>query len=125
MASKVPTANETKLVVRGAAVRAVAVWVLLPLFFLVTGGSFDWWEAWSWCALLLFPMSFFMVWAARNDPELLARRLKTREQDAAQRERLHRAAMDREGFGGRLDRHCRFRLEPRPGHSARHHVLPR
>jgi protein-S-isoprenylcysteine O-methyltransferase Ste14 len=85
MATAAPATNRTKGIVRGAIVRAVAAWALLPLFFLVTGGSFGWWEAWSWCALLLVPMTLFLIWAARNDPELLARRFKAREEDAIQR----------------------------------------
>jgi len=60
-------------------------WVLLPLFFLVTGGSFRWWEAWVYCALLLVPMTVFVLRTVRSDPELIEWRLKTKEKERTQR----------------------------------------
>ena len=85
-------ANETRTVqragphvARGAATRAVAAWIVLPMFFLVTGGSVTWWNAWAYCAILLVPMTVFLAAMARRDPEFLARRLQMKEKEAAQR----------------------------------------
>jgi len=84
------TVNDTRTVdgagvIRGAAARAVAAWIILPIFFLVTGGSLQWWEAWAYCAILLVPMTIFVAWMARRDPEFLARRLQMKEKETTQR----------------------------------------
>jgi len=64
---------------------AVAGWVGLPVFFMSTGGSVRWWEAWVYCAILLVPMTFFLVYIMKRDPEFLARRMKLREKETTQR----------------------------------------
>ena len=60
-------------------------WVFLPLFFLVTGGSLDWWEAWVYCFLILVPMTVFAVHWVRTDPEALERRFRMKEKERTQR----------------------------------------
>jgi protein-S-isoprenylcysteine O-methyltransferase Ste14 len=70
---------------RGVAARAVAAWVILPLFFLVSGGTLAWWQAWAYCALCLVPMTVFFAYMMRHDPAFLARRLKVKEKERAQR----------------------------------------
>ncbi len=65
--------------------KLVAGWILLPLFFLATGGSLTWWPAWVYCAALLVPLSIFVVHMIRHDPQFLARRSKIREKERAQR----------------------------------------
>jgi protein-S-isoprenylcysteine O-methyltransferase Ste14 len=72
-------------VARTAASRALAAWIALPLLFLATGGSLRWWQAWIYCAILLVPMTGFLVYMVRRDPGFIARRLKMRENEAAQR----------------------------------------
>lgn len=68
------------------AVRALlAAWVVLPLFFLVTGGTLAWWEAWVYCALILIPMTLFVSWMAPRDPAFFERRFKIKEKEQAQR----------------------------------------
>jgi len=71
--------------VTAAARRAAAAWIVLPLFFLITGGSLVWLEAWVYCAVLLVPMTVFLLYMARRDPEFLGRRMKMREPDPVQR----------------------------------------
>jgi len=70
---------------KGVAIKIIAAWVLLPLFFLATGGSFAWWETWVYCLILLGPMTAFLVYMARNDPDFIARRTKLHEKEPAQR----------------------------------------
>jgi protein-S-isoprenylcysteine O-methyltransferase Ste14 len=72
-------------VARGVVIRTLAAWVLLPLFFVATGGSLRWWEAWIYCALLLIPMTVFLLAVARRDPEFLARRFQMKEKERQQR----------------------------------------
>jgi protein-S-isoprenylcysteine O-methyltransferase Ste14 len=65
--------------------RMVLAWVVTPLFFLVTGGSLAWWEAWVYCVLVLVPMTLFVARVARTDPEFLERRLAAKEKERTQR----------------------------------------
>jgi len=65
--------------------KLVAVWILLPLVFLATGGTIRWWEAWVFCLLLLVPMTYFVFWMARRDPAFFDRRFKVSEKERAQR----------------------------------------
>ena len=76
---------ESARAAKGTATKLIAAWVLLPLFFLATGGSFAWWEAWVYCVILLAPMTVFLVYIARHDPEFIARRTKLREKERTQR----------------------------------------
>jgi len=69
---------------RKAAVRVLGAWIVLPLFFLIVGGSTGWWEAWIYCLLLLVPMTTFVAWMVRHDPAFLARRFKLREKERVQ-----------------------------------------
>lgn len=62
-----------------------AAWVGLPLFFLVTGGSLDWWQAWAYCVVILPSMTGFVLYLGARDPEFLSRRLKVREKEKTQR----------------------------------------
>jgi protein-S-isoprenylcysteine O-methyltransferase Ste14 len=59
-------------------------WVLLPAYFLITGRSLDWWQAWVWCAVLLVPMTVFGLWKARTDLDFIGRRLQMREKERPQ-----------------------------------------
>lgn len=68
-----------------AVARLAAAWILMPALLLATGGSLWWWEAWIYCALLLVPMTAFVLWAAVRDPEFIERRLRMREKERAQR----------------------------------------
>ncbi len=70
---------------RSAAVKVVAAWILLPLFFLVTGGSVAWWQAWVYCAIILVPMTLFVARMIKRDPEFIARRSRYREKEGSQR----------------------------------------
>ena len=72
-------------VARSAAVKVVAAWILLPLFFLATGGDLAWWNAWAYCAVLLVPLTAFVAHMARHDPEFIVRRSKMREKERTQR----------------------------------------
>ncbi len=68
-----------------AAAKVVAAWVVLPLFFLVTGGSTDWWQAWTYCLVVLVPMTVFVAVMVRRHPEFIARRSTYREKERTQR----------------------------------------
>jgi protein-S-isoprenylcysteine O-methyltransferase Ste14 len=78
-------AARSPTVARAAAVKVAAVWVLLPLFFLATGGDLAWWNAWAYCAVLLVPMTVFIFHMARHDPDFIVRRTTVREKERTQR----------------------------------------
>ena len=61
----------------------VTILVLFALFFL-PAGTFAYWEAWVYLSILFVPMLFFAIYLLKNDPELLARRMKMREKEAEQ-----------------------------------------
>ncbi len=65
--------------------RLAAAWIVLPSFFLLTGGSLGWWEAWVYSVLVLVPMTVFVPWMARRAPDLFARRFKMKEEEKTQR----------------------------------------
>jgi protein-S-isoprenylcysteine O-methyltransferase Ste14 len=66
-------------------IRLLAAWILLPLWFLATGGTLQWWEAWVYCVVILVPMTLFVIWTARRDPAFFERRFKVKEKEPAQR----------------------------------------
>ena len=76
--------HDVRAVARSAAVKVAAAWVLLPLFFLATGGDLAWWNAWTYCAVLLVPMTVFIVHVARHAPEFIVRRSTVREKERTQ-----------------------------------------
>jgi protein-S-isoprenylcysteine O-methyltransferase Ste14 len=75
---------------RGELIRIVLVrflaafFALLAMFFL-PAGTFVYWEAWVYLAILFLPMSLVLIYLLKNDPELLARRMKMREREAKQK----------------------------------------
>jgi len=74
-----------EILVKKAFTRVLAAWVVLPLFFLATAGSPKWWEAWVYCALILVPMTLFVVWMAPRDTAFFERRFRMKEKEQAQR----------------------------------------
>lgn len=60
---------------------AVAV---LSVMVFVPAGTVTYWEAWAFMAVLFVPMTFVLVYLLVNDPELLERRMRTKEKDAQQ-----------------------------------------
>jgi protein-S-isoprenylcysteine O-methyltransferase Ste14 len=62
----------------------VVIPVLLAMFFL-PAGTFAYWEAWAYLAILLIPMLFVLTYLLKNEPELLERRMRMREKEAKQK----------------------------------------
>lgn len=65
--------------------RIVVVIVVLFGMFFLPAGTFNYWEAWGYLAILLIPMSFALVYLYRYDPKLLERRMRLREKEASQK----------------------------------------
>ncbi|TFG75658.1 MAG: isoprenylcysteine carboxylmethyltransferase family protein [Chrysiogenales bacterium] len=58
--------------------------VLAALFFL-PAGTLDYWQAWTYMALLLMPIFLVVVYFLKKDPELLERRMRMKEKEPAQK----------------------------------------
>ncbi len=85
MAEDQTSGIDEKSAARKALVTLIGSWILLPVFFLTTGRSPDWWGAWAWCAVVLVPMTIFGFWMVRKDPDFIIRRMKMREKEKTQR----------------------------------------
>jgi protein-S-isoprenylcysteine O-methyltransferase Ste14 len=70
---------------RAALPRLVAAFVILPALLMVTAGTLAYWEAWTYLAIILIPVTLTAVTLLIRDPELLQRRMKRGEKDPAQR----------------------------------------
>jgi protein-S-isoprenylcysteine O-methyltransferase Ste14 len=58
--------------------------LILAALFFGTAGTLDYWQAWVYQAVLFTPMTLVLVYLLRRDPELLERRIHSREPIAAQ-----------------------------------------
>src|SRR5512135_2658354 len=67
------------------AVLMVSVPVLLGVTLFVPAGTLRYWQAWAFLAVLLVPMSSFVLYYLGRDPQLLERRLRTKETERPQR----------------------------------------
>lgn len=61
-----------------------AIVVLAAAFFL-PAGTFNYWEAWVYTAVLLVPAIFVLRYLMKHDPALLERRMRMREREAQQK----------------------------------------
>jgi protein-S-isoprenylcysteine O-methyltransferase Ste14 len=79
-----PTRFSDSQLTRQAAARvAIGFCALFAMLFL-PAGSFAYWQAWAYLGTLFLPLLVFCVYLLRNDPELLARRMRVKEQQARQ-----------------------------------------
>jgi len=69
-----------KLVVSRYLMALLAMGVL----FFVPAGTLDYWQAWVYLIILFLPMLFLILYLLKNNPALLARRMKTRETEVQQ-----------------------------------------
>lgn len=76
--------SKRTIVVRALARVALVVPLMLLLVFL-PAGTLDYWEAWGLLTVLTIPGIAALVYLARRNPELLERRMKSREPEADQR----------------------------------------
>lgn len=72
-------------VLAGALWRLLAIPPFFGLLFFLPAGTWRWWQAWVYIAVLLVPMAFSLPYLLARSPDLLARRMHMREQEPAQR----------------------------------------
>lgn len=70
---------------QAALLRLVGGVVVLPALLVLPAGTLAYWQAWTYLAVILIPMALTLTYLVARDPELLERRMRTRERDPAQR----------------------------------------
>ena len=59
--------------------------LFVSLLLFIPAGTLKFWNAWVFILALFIPMFFVMIYLLRNDPELLQKRMKTREKERPQK----------------------------------------
>lgn len=80
------TSFSMKKIIATAVVRFGLLVVILSVMFFLPAGTFAFWQAWVYMAVLTLPMIFVLSYLIRKDPGLLARRMKTREKETEQKQ---------------------------------------
>lgn len=60
-------------------INLVGGFLFIGAMFFIPAGTWDFWQAWVYLALLFIPMTFLSIYLLKNDPELLERRMRRRE----------------------------------------------
>jgi protein-S-isoprenylcysteine O-methyltransferase Ste14 len=55
------------------------------ILFFLPAGTFNFWEAWVYLAILMIPMVFVVRYFLKTDPQFLERRMRMREKESAQK----------------------------------------
>ncbi len=76
---------DTKALKRTALLRFLIGPVVLGAIFFGTAGTIRYWEAWVFLPVVFAPMALAVAYLIRHDPELLRRRMESREERAQQR----------------------------------------
>ena len=67
------------------AVRLLAGIPVLMLLLFLPAGTWNYWQAWVYLAVLFTPMLFALVYMLKYEPDLLERRMRAREKESTQR----------------------------------------
>ncbi|MCK6583345.1 MAG: hypothetical protein L6Q49_09635, partial [Anaerolineales bacterium] len=59
--------------------------IMFALLFFLPAGTWRYWQAWMYIGILFIPMLFVLAYFMKNDPDLLERRMKMREERSEQR----------------------------------------
>ncbi|MFM8424659.1 MAG: methyltransferase family protein [Chloroflexota bacterium] len=65
--------------------RLIAGVIMFALLFFLPAGTWRYWQAWMYIGVLIIPMFFVLAYFMKNDPALLERRMKMREERKEQR----------------------------------------
>jgi len=70
---------------RTVGVRFFMAGIMLAAVFFLTAGTFRYWQAWVFLAILLVPMCCVVLYFMKKDPELLERRMRMKEKEPEQK----------------------------------------
>lgn len=76
--------EERKALVRKMLVRFGFFFPVMGLLILLPAGTFNYWQFYVYCGLLMVPMLAVLFYFLKNDPKFLERRSKAREKEKAQ-----------------------------------------
>ena len=79
--TQISQAELIKLVI----VRFLVVLLALSAMLFLPAGTWAYWEAWVYLAILFIPVFFVLIYLLKNEPELLVRRMRLREKEAQQK----------------------------------------
>jgi protein-S-isoprenylcysteine O-methyltransferase Ste14 len=65
--------------------RFVLGFLVIGLLLFLPAGTLAYWEAWLYLGMIFLLMTAALVYLFKNDPQLLERRMRTREKEAAQK----------------------------------------
>ena len=69
-----------------ALAKSISGLAVMGLLLFLPAGSWGYWQAWLFLGLLFVPMTCVATWLLVREPELLAKRLSSKEQEKAQRQ---------------------------------------
>ncbi len=67
----------------------VGLFTVFVLCFFLPAGTWNYWQAWLYIAVLVLPMLYVMTWLVRNAPDLIERRLNFRERRQEQKKIIY------------------------------------
>ena len=76
--------EERKALIRKLVVRFTFFFPVMGLLILLPAGTFDYWQFYVYCGLLMVPMLAVLFYFLKNDPKFLERRSKAKEKEKAQ-----------------------------------------
>lgn len=79
------TQLEMKSLIRKIIIRFSLLPVLIGLLILIPSGTFSYWQAYLYLAVILIPMMFVILFFIKNDPHFLERRIRTIEKEKQQK----------------------------------------
>jgi protein-S-isoprenylcysteine O-methyltransferase Ste14 len=77
--------NSKSELIKAAALRIGLGIPIIVLIIILPAGTWAYWQGWMYLGTLFIPMFFVIAYFSVKDPELLKRRMHTREKEAAQR----------------------------------------
>lgn len=66
-------------------VKVISGVLILPAIFFLTAGTFNYWQAWLYLAVILLPAAFILAYFAKTDPAFLQRRMQFKEPEVEQK----------------------------------------
>jgi protein-S-isoprenylcysteine O-methyltransferase Ste14 len=80
----ISTAQHRQLLRKVVRFFGLAAVILMAMFF-IPAGTLNYWQAWVYMAILLGPMLFVLVYFLKKSPEVLERRMRTKEKEREQK----------------------------------------
>ena len=73
------TRQEKKSLIRKILIRFSFLPLVLALLILLPAGTFNYWQVYVYCGVLVVPMIFVLFYFLKNDPKFLERRTRSKE----------------------------------------------